>query len=540
MDPSLFSSKVYLVTGGNRGIGFAITSQLLDYDAFVYVVDIGQEPSPALQAIANERLYYHSGDVRDRIECQALLQKIVGTHSRLDGLVNNAAICPLEGASPDDSMFDEVIDVNLNGVWNYGTAAIHQMKTQSSGGSIVNIGSTSSLVGVGRLPAYTASKHAVLGLTRSWAIEFAGQGIRVNCVAPGGTDTAMARTPLRTVMGPRFGMEKSEDELLEMVAKSIPVGRIGKPEEIANTVCFLLSELASYVTGQIVHTAGGVQPLPYNCGVIATIIPVSTAMADSTLQGDSHYNIQNRFLSTRGMWNEDWAALLQQSPRYFEYYLNLREAAGLRRNRLPPKIQEFICIAVATCTTHIHGPAIRCHIHAARAIGATADEIMDVIGLTQLVGIHTVTLGAPILQELIEEEGITIKPEGVDSDELDRERQRIKNDFIGARGFWTDTWNPFLDLDPVFFEAYSRFSANASSCQRLEPKHRELIVCAFDVATTHLYGRGTKIHMRNALRLGATPDEIMEMLEITSLMGIDGVTAGARLLVEQLEHEKRA
>ncbi|KAJ5924900.1 hypothetical protein N7454_007539 [Penicillium verhagenii] len=261
-------------------------------------------------------------------------------------------------------------------------------------------------------------------------------------------------------------------------------------------------------------------------------------MANPDTPGDINTNIQSRFLSTRGVWNDDWAALLQQSPAFFEHYLSIRAAAGLGRNRLPAKIQEFICIAVAACTTHIHGPAIRCHIQAARAIGATAEEIMDVIGLTALVGIHTVTLGAPILQELIEEESIATESDGGETESLKQERQRIKDDFIRARGFWTDTWNPLLELDPVFFEAYSKFSANASHCSSLEPKYRELIICAFDAATTHLYRRGTKIHMRNALRLGATPGEVMEMLEITSLMGIDGVTMGAAFLVEDLACEK--
>jgi alkylhydroperoxidase/carboxymuconolactone decarboxylase family protein YurZ len=262
-------------------------------------------------------------------------------------------------------------------------------------------------------------------------------------------------------------------------------------------------------------------------------------MANPQIPGDINTNLQSRFLSTRGVWNEDWAALLQQSPRYFQYYLNLRAAAGLERNRLPAKIQEFICIAVAACTTHIHGPAIRCHIQAARAIGATADEIMDVIGLTSLVGIHTVTLGTPILQELIKEESIATESDCAESENLNPERQRIKDDFIRTRGFWTDTWNPLLKLDPIFFEVYFKVSANASHCSNLEPKYRELIFCAFDAATTHLYGPGTKIHIHNTLRLSATPGEVMEMLEITSLMAIDGVTMGAGLLVGDLEREQR-
>ncbi|KAL4939236.1 hypothetical protein BDV06DRAFT_225207 [Aspergillus oleicola] len=260
MDLTAFSNKVYLVTGGNSGIGLAITKQLLDNQAYVYVLDLPRNPSPELKAITNDRTHYVSGDVRDRAASRQLVSTIVATHARLDGLVNNAGICPLEGKLPDDSLFDNIIDINVKGTWNLGVPALHQMQTQSWGGSIVNIGSTSSLVGVARLPGYTASKHAVLGLTRAWAQDFAGNNIRVNCVAPGGTDTQMARSPLQTVMGPRFGVDKTDDELLALVAKSIPMGRIAGPEEIANIVCFLLSDLASYITGQAIHASGGTLP----------------------------------------------------------------------------------------------------------------------------------------------------------------------------------------------------------------------------------------------------------------------------------------
>ncbi|KAL4939235.1 hypothetical protein BDV06DRAFT_231149 [Aspergillus oleicola] len=251
------------------------------------------------------------------------------------------------------------------------------------------------------------------------------------------------------------------------------------------------------------------------------------------MSSKTYETLKERLTATRGIWDDGLEAVLRQSPAYFESYLKLRGAAQ-GRGYLPPKIQEFVYIAVAACTTHIHPEAIRAHIQAALAVGATADEIAEVIGLTYLVGIHTVTLGAPILLELMAEEGIDFKLDSKEAEHLAHERERIKASFIRSRGFWTDTWNPLLELDPTFFEAYTEFSAKASASETLEPKYRELIVCAFDAATTHLYGRGTRIHMRNALRLGATPNEIMEMLEITSLMGIDGVTVGSRLLLDQV------
>ncbi|KAL4860757.1 AhpD-like protein [Aspergillus spectabilis] len=134
----------------------------------------------------------------------------------------------------------------------------------------------------------------------------------------------------------------------------------------------------------------------------------------------------------------------------------------------------------------------------------------------------------------MEEAGISSSGNGNGTKQIEAERARIKEAFIQRRGFWTDTWNPLLQLDPAFFETYMEFSSIASHSSMIEPKYREVIICAFDAATTHLYGRGTRIHMRNALRLGATPDEIMEMLEITSLMGMDGVTTGAGTLLREV------
>ncbi|KAE8331447.1 carboxymuconolactone decarboxylase [Aspergillus sergii] len=239
--------------------------------------------------------------------------------------------------------------------------------------------------------------------------------------------------------------------------------------------------------------------------------------------------LKQRFVDARGQWTEEWESILTLNAEYFEAYLRLQDTAQSRQ-RLPPKVQEYIYIAVAACSTHIHAPAIRAHIQSAISLGATAEEITEVLGLTYLVGIHTVTLGAPLLLELIDELGIS--KETLQSPKLDQKRLQIKEDFIRRRGFWTDTWNPLLELDPIFFESYADFSALATRGTTLDPKYREIIICAFDAATTHLYGRGTRIHMRNALNLGATVEELMEMLEITSLMGIDGVTTGLGLLRE--------
>lgn len=239
--------------------------------------------------------------------------------------------------------------------------------------------------------------------------------------------------------------------------------------------------------------------------------------------------LKQRFIALDGVYDESWEALAKLQPDYFEAYLNMQDVSQ-RRKRLSPKIQQFIYLSVAACCTHIHSPAVKAHTSAAIKLGATKEELFEVIGLTSLVGIHAVTQGVPLLLELCEEFGL---PGAAEGPGVAEERERIKQDFIKKRGFWTDTWNPLLQMDAPFFESYTKFSTQ-SYVGPLEPKDREIIVCAFDAATTHLYNRGTKIHMRNAIKLGATPEELMEMLEITSLMGMHGVTNAAKILADQL------
>jgi NAD(P)-dependent dehydrogenase (short-subunit alcohol dehydrogenase family) len=184
MDPRLFSSKVYVVTGGANGIGLATTKQLLRYGAYVYILDINEGQSNELVTIYHDHVTYIYNDVRDRKNCHEVVQSIIARHGCIDGLVNNAAVCLLEGELPSDELFASVVDINIRGVWNMGVEVLEHMKKQGRG-NVVNIGSVSSLCGVARIPVYTMSKHAVLGLTRTWALDFAKYGIRVNCVAPG-------------------------------------------------------------------------------------------------------------------------------------------------------------------------------------------------------------------------------------------------------------------------------------------------------------------------------------------------------------------
>jgi NAD(P)-dependent dehydrogenase (short-subunit alcohol dehydrogenase family) len=176
-----------------------------------------------------------------------MVDKTVATYGRLDGAFNNAGI---EGKMVDtaeypEDVFDRIIAINLKGVWLCMKYEIPQMLKQG-GGAIVNTASGAGLVGVDQLSAYNASKHGVVGLTKTAALEFAQKNIRVNCVCPG-----LINTPMVARMVDSGGMNEQEFLAAE------PVGRMGRPEEIGEGVVWLLSDAASFVTGHAMSIDGG-------------------------------------------------------------------------------------------------------------------------------------------------------------------------------------------------------------------------------------------------------------------------------------------
>jgi alkylhydroperoxidase/carboxymuconolactone decarboxylase family protein YurZ len=239
-------------------------------------------------------------------------------------------------------------------------------------------------------------------------------------------------------------------------------------------------------------------------------------------------DIRDDFIRVHGAWDDAWERILELDAGFLRAYLNWA-AVPARRRALDPKVRELVLVAVDAAATHLYAPGIRQHVRSALELGASAGELMEVLELTSTLGIHACNIGVPLLIEVLAEEGRRSGPA-----QLTERQQELKAQFIDSRGYWHEFWDGMLELDPELFAAYLDFSALPWRSGVLEPKVKELIYIAFDAAATHLYAPGLKLHMRNAVRLGATTAEIMEVLELASLLGMHAATVGAPILAEEL------
>ena len=243
--------KVALVTGAASGIGLATATAFAEAGASVVLADYNEKTVKAAAEDLASKGYKTLAvvcDVSDDSQVEAMVSKTLSTFGRLDAAFNNAGVQNELAGAADQTRedFDRVTGINLRGVWSCMKYELQQMRKQGSG-AIVNCSSIGGILGGAQRGTYHAAKHGVIGLTKSAALEYARQGIRINTVCPGLIHTAMADEMIA-------GGQK---EAIDAMLKNVPVGRLGRPEEIASTVLFLCSDAASLIIGHTLVVDGG-------------------------------------------------------------------------------------------------------------------------------------------------------------------------------------------------------------------------------------------------------------------------------------------
>jgi len=238
--------KVAIITGGSRGIGFEMAKTFSENGATVVITS---KNSQQLKDSANKlsNTLPISGDIRKEEDVKNVIEKTIKKFGKLDILVNNAGVFPKikQLHEISEKEWNDVLDVNLNGQFRFTKFALPYL--QKTSGTIINVSSDAGLKAYEgfNADAYSASKAALIVLTKCWALEYAKDKIRVNCVCPGVVDTGMSKPFLKT---------KKDREFMD---NDHPIGRIGKPEEVAKSVLFLASEDSSWTTGAILAVDGG-------------------------------------------------------------------------------------------------------------------------------------------------------------------------------------------------------------------------------------------------------------------------------------------
>lgn len=241
-----FDDKVAIVTGGASGIGGACAELLAARGARVAVLDVGEAVGEADRRSLSFRV-----DVADAAQVTAAIDDVRARWGRIDILVASAGIQRYGTATTtSEEEWARVLDVNLTGAWHAARACLRHM---TRGGSIVNVASVQGLATQRNVCAYTVSKHAMIGLTRSIAVDYAAAGIRANAVCPGSVDTPMLRWTA--------SLDPEPSSVLDACRAMHPLGRIAEPAEIAEVICFLAHERASFVTGSVYTVDGGLLSL---------------------------------------------------------------------------------------------------------------------------------------------------------------------------------------------------------------------------------------------------------------------------------------
>jgi NAD(P)-dependent dehydrogenase (short-subunit alcohol dehydrogenase family) len=244
-------NKVALVTGAASGLGFATAKAFAEAGASVILSDWDEKAVVSAAKELADNGYSTLAvvcDVSDDKQVEAMIEKTVATFGRLDAAYNNAGVQNALADAADQTRedFDRVMSINLRGVWSCMKYELQQMRKQGNG-AIVNCSSIGGILGGAQRGTYHAAKHGVIGLTTSAALEYAAQGIRINSVSPGMISTSMSDKMIAS----------GQKEALDQMLTQVPIGRLGRSEEIANAVLFLCSDAASLIIGHNLVIDGG-------------------------------------------------------------------------------------------------------------------------------------------------------------------------------------------------------------------------------------------------------------------------------------------
>lgn len=240
--------------------------------------------------------------------------------------------------------------------------------------------------------------------------------------------------------------------------------------------------------------------------------------------------LKRDFIKRRGYWDTAHEDMLQFGSDLFEAYSNLCVSAWVE-GKLKPHQKHLVALAANAAATHLSAERTAFHIRGALEAGATKAEVIETLQLTSVLGMHSFTTGMPTLIDEIQKAG---KGDALNAP-LDAEKAALKQAFQEKRGYWNEFWDGLLRLNPSFFQNYLNFSALPWASGPLEPKLKEFMYIAIDVATTHLYEPGLRIHIQNALRYGATMEEIVEVYQIVAELGMQTFYLSAPILREELQ-----
>jgi NAD(P)-dependent dehydrogenase (short-subunit alcohol dehydrogenase family) len=247
-----FDNKVVLVTGGAMGIGLATAKKFAELAAKVAILDrdvrAGEEAAKSISSSGRGARFFEC-DVSEEAAVGRSVQAVGEQFGGIDVLVSNAGIQRYgDVLGTSEELWNEVMDVNLKSCFHVAKAALPLM-IQRGGGAIVVVASVQAFTAVGNSAAYVTAKHALLGLVRAMSLDYASKNVRVNCVCPGAIDTPMLRWAA--------SLDAHPEKVIETCNRMHPLGRIGRPEEVANAIAFLASDWASFITGAALLVDGG-------------------------------------------------------------------------------------------------------------------------------------------------------------------------------------------------------------------------------------------------------------------------------------------